>query len=364
MDHEPRHGHIALLEAATLLRLPVQGVEALVGAGYLRPAVHEPDGPRFALGDLKGLLARLADQGEVIESAIELESGPVDLDPQVLLDALEARSEDMARRALDVLAAVFPEAGRWPLTQQAHFITEARSRFEAIIAVASLGREVDREVIDELAAVGSDAAGDGTALPDVLLVLRISRDLLVQTAVEVAEERGRRWGLALSLVLTRILPSLDRLVDAIASGYWRSMTDQAGLDRSPHVVELAAVVRAALDHIDGGDRVEVAVPPGLRVVADPRLLERLVAELVADQLLGQDLVEIDARTSADGVVLSVGGRGDAFAGDMVVGVASGPLSPGLAVVRELIEALGGEMRYESLSSGGAMVIVTLSSAVR
>jgi PAS domain S-box-containing protein len=101
--------------------------------------------------------------------------------------------------------------------------------------VASPGSQVDPALVDELAEVGADAARDGTPLPEVLLILRISRDLVVQTAVEVAEERGRRWGLALSLVLTRVLPALDRLVDAIARGYWLAVMDRQEADAARYV---------------------------------------------------------------------------------------------------------------------------------
>jgi hypothetical protein len=214
--------HISLPEAAGVLHLPVEGVQALVGAGYLRPTAEEADGPRFALGDLKALLARLDDGNDVGEPQVDLTYHD-ELDPQVLLDAIGLRSDDMARRALDVLRTVFADAAGWRLRQQAEFIAEAKARFEAIVAVASLGDEAGQALLDDLALVGGDAAHDGTSLPEVLLVLRISRDMVVQTAIEVAEERGRQWGLALSLVLTRVLPSIDRLTDAISRGYWEAV---------------------------------------------------------------------------------------------------------------------------------------------
>ena len=80
------------------------------------------------------------------------------------------------------------------------------------------------------------------SLPQLLLVLRISRDLVVQTAVEVAEERGRHWGLALSLLLTRVLPAMDRLTDAIAAGYWAAVVRNEEEARARHesVVENAS----------------------------------------------------------------------------------------------------------------------------
>ena len=227
MPQDPQH--MTLPEAAGVLRLSVESVQALSGAGYLRPTAELPDGPRFALGDLKAFLARNAsattgehEHGEQ-ELAVDRAASLDDLDPDALLAALEGRSEDMARRALDLLIAVYPAAGRWPINQQARFIAEARARFEAIVAVASLGDAVDDLLIDELAQVGGDAAASGAPLTELLLVLRISRDLAVQTAVEIADDWGRHWGLALSLVLTRILPALDRLTDAIARGYWEAI---------------------------------------------------------------------------------------------------------------------------------------------
>src|SRR5207237_2411868 len=68
---------------------------------------------------------------------------------------------------------------------------------------------------------------------------RISRDPVVQTAVEVAEGRGRHWGLALSLLLTRILPAMDRLIDAVARGYWQTVVRREEESRThyEHVVE-------------------------------------------------------------------------------------------------------------------------------
>lgn len=224
---------MTLPEAAGVLHLPVDSVRALVGAGFLHPTAELDDGPRFALGDLKAFLARNASEpsaatGGVEQLFDELES----LDPQALIDALDGRAEDMARRAYDIFAAAFPDAASWTITRQARFIEEAKARFEAILAVTAQGEPIDTSLVDDLAEVGAVAAWADTPLPEVLLVLRISRDLVVQTAVEVAEERGRHWGLALSLLLTRVLPALDRLTDSIARGYWSAVMERKEEDRA------------------------------------------------------------------------------------------------------------------------------------
>jgi PAS domain S-box-containing protein len=207
---------IDLDEAAKLLAMSAEGVAALVAAGYLPPAT--PGGSTFALGDVKALHARMADEHVHYDVIVD---DPDRVDSQALFDALDGRSEEMARRAYDIFQTVFPESASWAPAEQARFVEQARRRFEAILAVTAHGSDVD--LAAELEQVGAAAAWSGSSLPQLLVVLRISRDLVVQTAVEVAEERGKHWGLALSLLLTRVLPAMDRLTDAVAQGYWEAV---------------------------------------------------------------------------------------------------------------------------------------------
>jgi PAS domain S-box-containing protein len=224
---------IDLTEAAGLLGISREGVRALADAGYLTTSSGTD---RFALGDVKAFHARIADEHAGQDLIVDDLAG---VDPQALLDALDGRSEEMARRAFDIFQTVFPDAGAWKPVDQARFIEQAKRRFEAILAVTVHGDAVD--LASELEQVGAAAAWSGSSLPQLLVVLRISRDLVVQTAVELAEERGRHWGLALSLVLTRILPAMDRLTDAIAQGYWRSIVGREEENRARYesVVEHA-----------------------------------------------------------------------------------------------------------------------------
>src|SRR5688572_4722326 len=212
---------LKLPEAAELLSLPPAAVLALSEAGYIMPAAAGPEGPEFPLVDLKAYLARNADNGSGnLFDAFDVEEAT---DPQALLDALDGKSEEMARRAFDIFATVFPESSNWTISEQARFIEQAKARFEAILAVTGQGAEVDEALVGDLQDVGASAAWAGSPLPQLLVVLRISRDLVVQTAVELAEERGRHWGLALSLLLTRVLPAMDRLTDSLAQGYWAAI---------------------------------------------------------------------------------------------------------------------------------------------
>ncbi len=214
---------IPLTEAATVLRLAPAAVVALVDGGYLSPDTDGVDGPRFRLADLKAFVARNSgtedDQFSFDGGLEELEQ----VDPRDLLDALDGRAGEMARRVFDIFSTVFPESRSWDITEQARFIEQARARFEAILAVTGQGAEVDEALVGDLQEVGAQAAWSQSPLPQLLVILRISRDLVVQTAVELAEEQGRHWGLALSLLLTRVLPAMDRLTDALAQGYWSAI---------------------------------------------------------------------------------------------------------------------------------------------
>ena len=269
---------LPLPEAAELLQLTEDSVRALAGAGYLRALQHDNDGPRFALGDVKALQARLTDSAPV---DLFLED-PESVDPQALLDALDGRSEEMARRGYDIFQAVFPETRQWSLTQRANFIDQARRRFEAILAVTGQGEAVDHALVDELEEVGAAAAWAGSPLPQLLVVLRISRDLVVQTAVEIAEERGRHWGMALSLLLTRVLPAIDRLTDAIAQGYWSAVVgrEAEGLRRYETVVEHSS---DGIYEVDLDGRIRYANSSFALMVGRP--LEELTDALISDALV-------------------------------------------------------------------------------
>ncbi len=225
---------VSLQEAADALGLPVSGVEALADAGYLR--VHEEQ--HISLSEVKSFLARNAPGGG--DTAADLLAG-VDAaheETEAILDALERSTDDMARRAADIVARLFPEASRWPAAQRAQFEQQARSRFEAIVAVTR-SASTDDELLEDLADAGGAAAFAGASLPQVLLTLRISRDLLVQTAVTAAEELGQHRSIALAIALTRVLPVLDRLTDTVARGYWSAVVtrEQEAFARYEHMVE-------------------------------------------------------------------------------------------------------------------------------
>jgi hypothetical protein len=212
-------------QAAEVVCLPESAVRALAAAGYLAsspaPCGSHPDaGPCFDLADLKAFVARNAGNGA--DGTLARALTP-DLEPQELVARLDERAEEMALRMLKMYATVFPQAAAWPPDRQHRFVQRTKARFEAILAIAALGDKFEPELLEDLEAIGASAARNAVQLPQILALLRVSRDMVVQNAIDLAENGERPGGHALSLLLTRILPAMDRLADALTAGYWEAM---------------------------------------------------------------------------------------------------------------------------------------------
>jgi PAS domain S-box-containing protein len=263
-----------LAESADLLRLPVEAVRALATAGYLKVSGDDGTGPSFSVSDLKGFLARNADGG----SALLV---PDDADPTELLEALEGRSAEMARRALDIFGQGTPETAIWTAEEQQRFVDQSTARFEAILAVTRAGKAVDETLVGDLRDVGASAAWAGSPLPELLVVLRISRDLVVQTSVEIAEARGRGSS------------------QALAQGYWAAVLGREETDRAryEHLVEQSS---DGIYELDVTGRLSYANPSLSAMVGQsPLELEGARLEHIF-QALGDQSADALARLDAEG----------------------------------------------------------------
>lgn len=221
MSDERNPQSLDLYGAASVVGLPPATLAALAGAGYVAVSGDPGDGGSFQLPDLKAFVARNADNGT--GGFVPPPPRPADLQPEELVGLLDQRAEHMAMRLLKMYATVFPAAARWPADRQAKFVMRTKKRFEAILAIAALGDSMDPTLVEDLQEIGRSAAKMGVQLPQMLTMLRVSRDLVVQNAIELAEDAERPGGHALSLLLTRILPAMDRLGDALTEGYWTAM---------------------------------------------------------------------------------------------------------------------------------------------
>ena len=144
---------------------------------------------------------------------------------EALLDAVEGAIPSLATRAGDIAATVFPEAAAWDELERRRLEHDAADRLAAILRCTRLDDAVLGPDLDDLVAAGAAAAAAGAPLPPLILPMRVSRDLVVQAAVQLAGERGDGWSPALAVLLTKVLPVSDRLTDAVARGYWRQFVD-------------------------------------------------------------------------------------------------------------------------------------------
>jgi signal transduction histidine kinase len=153
----------------------------------------------------------------------------------------------------------------------------------------------------------------------------------------------------------------------LASGLLEMERVQHGqlvLDRRPVPVEQLAGQVAALTQPDD---VQVDVEPGLLVDADPERLEQVLYNLVVNALRhGEPPVVITGRAGPDGVEIAVEDQGDGvpeedlpflFERFSTADRAPNSVGLGLWIVRTLVEAHGGTVRYER--RGGARFVVTL-----
>jgi PAS domain S-box-containing protein len=161
------------------------------------------------------------------------------IDVQAMIDALDERVDELSNRAFEIFIRVVPEARQWSEKQRTLFVEQARGRFGAVLAVTEHGAEVDEALQRDLKEVGANAAWASASLPQLLLVLRISRDVLLQAALRIAEERGSQWNAVTLTFAQRMLPSIDRLTDAIGNGYWNARVERTkeSLERFESLVE-------------------------------------------------------------------------------------------------------------------------------
>jgi two-component system sensor histidine kinase MtrB len=152
---------------------------------------------------------------------------------------------------------------------------------------------------------------------------------------------------------------ISRLADDL---YDMSRLEAHALLLTPRPVDLASVADSALAAVEGDTSgVEVLIPDGLTVMADPRRLEQVIANLVENALEhGAAPVRVELLTSDEPseVEVAVVDHGDGVQPALVATLfsrlhtlgrrnrdRSRGTGLGLALVRGLVEAMGGRVWY-------------------
>lgn len=132
-------------------------------------------------------------------------------------------------------------------------------------------------------------------------------------------------------------------------------------------VPLAEVVQAVVAAAGGAEDVEIAVDEEISALADRGHLTAVVQNLVGNALAyGAAPVRVHAERDGDRVVLSVSDRGPGIPEDQLPKLFDRFMrgaGMGLFIVRHLVEANGGTVRYEPAEPRGARLIVTWESAL-
>jgi two-component system sensor histidine kinase KdpD len=182
--------------------------------------------------------------------------------------------------------------------------------------------------------------------------------------------------------LATIDEETDRLDELVGNLLDMSRIESGALDVSMRPVGLEEVVGRALASISGPiGRVEVDVSEQLgRVVADPALLERAVANLTSNALAfspegtvvrieaGEVNGRIDLRIVDRGPGVPPNLRGQMFEPFQRLGDGEGGHAPGtgvglgLAVARGFVEAMDGHLQMDDTPGGGLTAVIELTKA--
>jgi two-component system sensor histidine kinase KdpD len=176
-------------------------------------------------------------------------------------------------------------------------------------------------------------------------------------------------------LLATVEESTDRLIGLVENLLSLSRLRAGVLSAEPRPVALDAVVAAAVLHTPGHTGVDVDVPDDLPLaMADPGLLERVVANLLANALTASPpdrMVALEGRIAGAWLELRVLDHGPGLPADDRDRVFAPfqrrddrgtGLGLGLAIARGFTEAMGGTLTPSDTSGGGLTMTITIPVA--
>jgi signal transduction histidine kinase len=237
-------------------------------------------------------------------------------------------------------------------------LRESNTRLEAALAFKNdLTSMLTHDVAQPISSIASLAellAADWADLPDDIrreLATKIDRN--TQRLIKMMNDLQLLFRLDTGAVTARRTPvQVLEVVESVVAGF--ASAPVKGCDG-------AADGRAA---VDGAVTIEVG--EDISALADRGHLQAVVQNLLSNAIAyGEAPVEIRADRKADSVVLTVADRGPGIPDELRPHLFDRFMRGaglGLFIVRHLVEANGGSVRYEPADPSGARLIVTLESA--
>ncbi len=157
-----------------------------------------------------------------------------------------------------------------------------------------------------------------------------------------------------------------------------SQIDAGAVLSQPEVIDVGQVAQGAVEALDhDGSDIEVAVPAGVTVHADPVHVNRILANFMTNALIyGDPPIEVDARANGEWVEVRVRDHGDGVPDDFVPDLfqkfarvnrkrskANQGTGLGLSIARGLARAGGGDAWYEPNEPTGSCFGIRLPRVV-
>jgi two-component system, OmpR family, sensor histidine kinase KdpD len=257
-------------------------------------------------------------------------------------------------------------AGGWLILHGTELTARERSVAAAFASHVGVLREREELARQSMAARQLEA-GNRTR---TALLAAVSHDLRtplagLRSAAETLHEHDQRLGDGeRHELLNAMETSIARLTTMVSDLLDMSRLQTGAVLPIAAEVPLGEVVRRGIAGLDGAERVEVGELPTAYV--DAGLLERVVANLVANALRFSESVQIEGcavgprvrlRIVDHGPGVAAADRGRIFEPFQRQGDAGTGVGLGLAVARGLTEAQGGTLEAEATPGGGLTMVV-------